>query len=259
MIQHSISFVGAGKVASVLCSKMYQAGYVIDLIVSHSENGARILSDACKASFSQSLIFSDSTKIIIVAVPDHQLISVLGEIKCKPQTLILHTAGSYGLEVFPEHIKLKGVFYPLQTFTKGRKADYNDIPFLLESADAKSSEVMKNLAESIGGKVHFADTEKRRKLHLCAVFVCNFTNYMLTCGKEIALESDISFEILLPLLKETISKAIDIGPENAQTGPALRNDKNTIEKHLELLSFSADLQKIYNDMTRSIMKYYNVK
>jgi len=259
MIQQNISFAGAGRLASALCIMMYKAGYVIDLIVSQSESGARVLSDSCKASCSQSLNFPDSTKIIVVAVPDHQLLSVLGKINCNPQTLVVHTAGSYGLEVFPEHIKQKGVFYPLQTFTINRKVDFIDIPFLIESSDIQSSEIMENLAESIGGKAHFVQVEQRRMLHLAAVFVCNFTNHILTGGKELALRSGFSFEILVPLLKETILKAIEIGPENAQTGPAVRNDNNTIEKQLELLSFSPDLQKIYNDMTRSIMKYYNVK
>jgi predicted short-subunit dehydrogenase-like oxidoreductase (DUF2520 family) len=96
-------------------------------------------------------------------------------------------------------------------------------------------------------------------LHLAAVFVSNFTNHMLTEGKEIAVKAGFSFEILEPLIKETIQKAIDSGPENSQTGPAVRNDKNTIEKHLELLSFSPDLQKIYVDMTKSIIEYYKDK
>ena len=82
---------------------------------------------------------------------------------------------------------------------------------------------------------------------------------MLTVGKEVALKAGFPFEILVPLLKETILKALDSGPENSQTGPALRNDQNTIEKHLELLSFSQALQKIYYEMTQSIMEYYKTK
>ena len=83
-------------------------------------------------------------------------------------------------------------------------------------------------------------------LHLAAVFVNNFTNHMLVQGREIALKAGFSFEILSPLIQETIAKALELGPENSQTGPAVRNDKNTIEKHLELLSFSPELPRIYN-------------
>ena len=125
-------------------------------------------------------------------------------LKCAPGTLVAHTAGSFGLDIFPEQIKQKGIFYPLQTFSKNRKVSFIDLPFLLESSDDESSEILKSLAESIGGKVHFVDTEQRRMLHLAAVFVCNFTNHMLTMGKDIALKAGFSFEILAPLIKETI-------------------------------------------------------
>jgi predicted short-subunit dehydrogenase-like oxidoreductase (DUF2520 family) len=256
MIQYNISFAGAGRVAGALCRELYHAGFRIDLIVSESEKNGRLLADSCKASWSPDLIFPDSTDIIIVAVPDHRLKSVLDNIICRPETLVAHTAGSFGLNIFPENIKRKGIIYPLQTFSKERKVVFRDLPFLLESSDNESSVILDSIAGSIGGKVHFVDTEHRRMLHLAAVFVCNFTNHMLTAGKEVALKAGLSFEVLEPLVKETFLKAMETGPENSQTGPAVRNDQNTIEKHLELLSFSPELQRIYSEMTRSIIKYY---
>jgi predicted short-subunit dehydrogenase-like oxidoreductase (DUF2520 family) len=93
-------------------------------------------------------------------------------------------------------------------------------------------------------------------LHASAVFVNNFTNFMLTEGKEIALKAGFPFEILEPLIKETISKALEKGPDSSQTGPAVRNDLNTIKKHMELLSFSPDLRKLYGEVTQSILKHY---
>lgn len=257
MYQNNISFAGAGRVAGALCKELFHSGFRIDKIVSETEASGKTLADTCKAKWTSDLLFPDSTKVIIVAVPDHRLINVLESIKCKPGTLVAHTAGSFGLDIFPERIKKKGIFYPLQTFSKNRNISFFDLPFLLEASDDESYEILKNLTESIGGNVHFVDTEQRRMLHLAAVFVCNFTNHLLTMGKEIALKTDLPFEILDPLIKETISKAIDSGPENSQTGPAIRNDQNTIEKHLELLSFSPELQRIYNEMTNSIIKYYS--
>jgi predicted short-subunit dehydrogenase-like oxidoreductase (DUF2520 family) len=256
MIQQNISFAGAGRVAGALCREMFHTGFKIDLIASESENNGRLLADSCKACWSPDLIFPDSTDVIIVSVPDHTLKSVLDKIRCRPETLVVHTAGSINIDVFPEQIKRKGILYPLQTFSKERKVVFKDLPFLLELSDKKSSAILENLIESIGGKVHFVDTEHRRMLHIAAVFVCNFTNHMLTEGKEVVLKAGFPFEVLGPLIKETISKAMDIGPENSQTGPAVRNDQNTIEKHLELLSFSPELQNIYSEMTRSIIKYY---
>ena len=257
MNQCRISFAGAGRVAGALCRELYNAGYKIDLIVSQKEINGHQLADSCNAKWSSDLIFPDTTNILIVAVPDKILKSVLGKIKCSKETLVAHTAGSFGLDIFPESIDKKAVFYPLQTFSKDRKIDFKNLPFLVESAENDSSELLKNLAESIGGKVHFVDTEHRKMLHLAAVFTCNFTNYMLTVGKEVTLKAGFSFDLLEPLIKETISKAIESGPENSQTGPAIRNDQNTIEKHLELLSFSPEFQMLYKELTLSILKYYH--
>ena len=257
MFQHNISFAGAGKVAAALCGKIYETGIKVDLIVSLTEERGRSLAESCEASWSSVPEFPSSTEIIIVAVPDHRLKSVLENLRCSADTLVVHTAGSFGLEVFPEHITKKGVFYPLQTFSRERKVDFTTLPFLLESSDSQSAAILEELAASIGGKTYFVSTEQRIMIHLAAVFICNFTNHMLTNGKQIADKAGVPFEIFFPLLRETMSKAMDIGPEKSQTGPAVRNDQNTIERHMDLLSFSPELKKIYREITMSIINYHN--
>jgi len=255
MIQYNISFLGAGNVGEALCREMYSSGHNIEIIVSESGRNGPSLADSCNAMWSNDYIFPQSTDIIIVSVPDHELKNVLDNISCRKDSLVAHTAGSIGLEVFPEKIIHRGVFYPLQTFSKGKKINFNGLPFLLESSDKESSLILEALVESVKGKAYFVDIEKRKVLHLAAVFVCNFTNHMLAVGKDISSISGLSFDLLFPLINETISKALDNGPENSQTGPAVRNDQNTIEKHLELLSFSPDLRRIYIEMTKSIITY----
>lgn len=254
--RYNISFAGAGRVGGAICRALFHTGFTIDMIASETEVRGKSLADSCNALWTSDLLFPDTTNVIIVTVPDHSLKSVLDSLMCRPGTLVVHTAGSIGLDVFPEKIKQKGIFYPLQTFSDNRNVNFKDLPFLLESSDDQSSEIMNKLAESIGAKVYFVDTEHRRMLHLAAVFVCNFTNHMLMEGKDVATRAGFSFDVLVPLINETISKALKIGPENSQTGPAVRNDQNTIEKHLELLSYSPELQRIYNEMTQSIIKYY---
>jgi predicted short-subunit dehydrogenase-like oxidoreductase (DUF2520 family) len=259
MDQNNISFAGAGQVATGLCKELFSIGYKIEIIVSENEESGRPLAESCNAIWSSDLVFPDSTKIIFVAVPDHKLELVLNSLKCNPEAIVAHTAGSFGLDIFPEYIKQKGIFYPLQTFSKNRTISFTGLPVLLESSDDNTTSILVKLAKSLSAKVQFVDTEHKRMLHVAAVFVSNFTNHMLTEGKEIAAKAGFTFEILEPLIKETVLKAIDSGPENSQTGPAIRNDKNTIEKHLELLSFSPGLQKIYIDMTQSIIDYYKDK
>lgn len=256
MIQFKISFAGAGKVAGALCMELYNKGHLIQQIVSRDEKGGRALAEKCDAGWSDSLDFLNSTEIIIVAVPDHSLKEVLGRIKCSKSTIVVHTAGSYGMEIFPENLKNRGVFYPLQTFSKERIADFKGIPVFIESSDEHTESLLKCLAESMGGSVHFSDTEHRKLLHVAAIFVSNFTNHMFTAGKEVASKAGFSFEVLKPLIHETVKKALELGPENSQTGPAVRYDINTIKKHLDLLSFSPELKDIYDKMTKTITQFY---
>jgi len=256
VIQLNISFAGAGKVAGILCREMYKAGCSIDLIVSESEKRGRPLADECNASWSDKLVFPDSTKVLIVAVPDSRLKQVLETVKCSPDTLVAHTAGSMGLDIFPERITRRGVFYPLQTFSSERRISLKDLPVFIEASDDQSSFLLNDLADYIMARKYFTDTEHRRLLHLAAVFVCNFTNHMLTEGKSLAFRAGFTFEELKPLIEETFLKAFEIGPENSQTGPAIRNDHNIIENHIELLSFDPGLQIIYKEISTSIINYY---
>jgi predicted short-subunit dehydrogenase-like oxidoreductase (DUF2520 family) len=256
MERYNVSFTGAGKVAGALVKVLHNTGFPIQRIVSkNSENGRR-LADFCRAEWSDELSFPASTNIIIVAVPDKQLKVVLKNLNCSPETLVVHTAGSLGLEVFPVSIKRKGVWYPLQTFSKERNIEFPDLPFFLEASDNKSLEVLKFLTGAIGGKAWEINASQRKILHVAAVFVNNFTNHMLTTGKEIALSAGLPFDVFEPLIKETFSKALELGPEKSQTGPAIRNDFNTIDNHLNLLSFSTETKNIYKEVTQSIIHYY---
>lgn len=257
MTRYNLSFAGAGRVAGSLCREMHHAGHKILQIVSPTEKNGKTLADSCKATWSSTLEFKDSNDIIIVAVPDARIKEVLAELICNESAVVVHTAGSFGLEIFPPNILKAGILYPLQTFSQDRKTEFNGLPFLLESADKDACSKMENLAVSIGGNVRFVDAARRRIIHLSAVFACNFTNFMLTASKDISSRAGITFEIFEPLIKETISKALENGPEKSQTGPAVRNDLNTIEKHLDLLSFSPDLQNIYRDVTKAISEFYN--
>ena len=242
--------------ASALCMELFSKGYRIEKIVSRSEAG-EALARKCGAVWSDTAEFSETTDIIFVAISDRNIGEALEKLKCSPNTIAAHTAASFGLDIFPEKIKRKAVFYPLQTFSYDRKIDFNGLPVFIESSDSAVSTVMVGVAESIGSKIFFADSQSRKALHLAAVIVCNFVNHLLVRGKEIAIKSGFSFEELKPLIAETIAKAFDNEPEKSQTGPAERNDKITIAKHLEMLSFDDDLKRIYNDISTSIINYHN--
>jgi predicted short-subunit dehydrogenase-like oxidoreductase (DUF2520 family) len=255
--QFKISFAGAGNVTGALCRELHKKKHLIEHIVSRKEYSGSALAKLCEATWSDDFVFPESSEIIIVAVPDHSLSDVLGKIKCNDAAVVVHTAGSIGLDIFPSRLKYNGVLYPLQTFSPERKPDIFSVPFFIEASDDITLNTIRTLAESLTKSVYLSDSEHRRLLHLSAVFISNFTNHMLTAGKDISEKAGFSFEVLRPLILETLSKAIEKGPENSQTGPAMRHDLNTVERHLDLLSFSPELKNIYEVISRSIINYYN--
>lgn len=254
-----ISFAGAGRVASGLCRELFRLDYPVDMVVSLTEKSGKALAGSVAAAWSQNLTFPETTGLIIVAVPDNKLESVLSSIDCSNKTAVVHTAGSYGLDAFPGKIMKKGVFYPLQTFSHERDLNFSEIPFLLESNDESTREMIHEIASALSRNVSFVDVGKRRLIHLSAIFVSNFTNFMFTAGNEIAHKAGFNLKILEPLIKETVSKALDMGPQRSQTGPAFRNDTITIEKHLRLLSSTPELSELYKSVTQSIIDYYKSK
>lgn len=253
---YKISFIGAGKVATALCRQFFSKGFRIQKIVSPTGSRGKALARSCNADWSQSAVFNSNEDFIIAAVPDDRLPRILNGIKCPSETIVAHTAGSLGLDVFPPFLKHTGVFYPLQTFSENRSVSFSELPFLLEASDPVVLKKLSNMAEITGARVFVTSTGQRAMLHLAAVFACNFTNHMLTAGKMISGKAGFSYDVLKPLVLETIKKAIENSPENSQTGPAYRNDTGTIKRHIDLLSFSPELQEIYRDITQSIIKFY---
>ncbi len=251
-----IVIIGAGRVGSALGRALHTQGNTILKIVSRSAEKAAALASEFGCEHGNELLIPMDSDVVILAVNDDALRNVLGELKVPRKTVVAHTAGSVDLGVFDIGISNHGVFYPLQTFTRGRKYDFTSIPLFIEANNDYSEKLLRSLALSLSNKVFSLDSDKRKYLHLAAVFSCNFVNHMYCAGEVITTRAGMDFNVLIPLLRETMDKASDMGPEKSQTGPAVRNDKNTIEKHLELLSFSPDLQKIYRVITDSIIKKY---
>ena len=154
--------------------------------------------------------------------------------------------------------KNRGVFYPLQTFTKGRVLGFRDIPICIEARTNTGLEQLKQLAQSISRSILIVDSGKRKKIHLAAVFCNNFSNHLFHIGKTICESENLPFDLLKPLLLETVEKLGTLSPFEAQTGPARRNDITSIKKHEELLAKNA-YQKIYAIMSESIQKTYEKK
>lgn len=184
--------------------------------------------------------------ITIIAVSDDAIAEVSSKIK---NSFVVHTSGACSINEL-KNTTNKGVFYMLQTFSKEKEVNFYEIPFCLEIKHKKDKQLLEKVAKSIGKKVYSINYEQRKALHIAAVFVNNFTNHIYKIGNDICKEYNVPFEILYPLIKETVSKIETLSPEKAQTGPAVRNDIKTIYNHLDLLN--KEQQEIYTILTKSI-------
>jgi predicted short-subunit dehydrogenase-like oxidoreductase (DUF2520 family) len=150
-----------------------------------------------------------------------------------------------------------GVFYPLQSISSNRKISFKHVPICIEASDKSTLSIVEELASIISKNIHVTTSVQRKKLHLAAVIVNNFTNHLYHLAFEYLNKENISPELLYTLMEETTAKAIELNPHEAQTGPAKRKDKETIKAHKELLKKNPDLQNIYNLLTESIIKTYH--
>ncbi len=194
----------------------------------------------------------ESADIYLLAVSDSAISELSQTINFPEGAVVAHTAGSTSIEAIDEGLN-RAVFYPLQTFTKGRRVDFSKIPIFIEASNAEALEDLRELGEQLSDSVQCADSEQRRALHLSAVFVCNFVNAMFIAGEEIVSSSALPFETLKPLIEECCAKAIDVGsPRKVQTGPAVRGDQTTMLRHCEMLQGREDLKMIYQNISKYI-------
>jgi predicted short-subunit dehydrogenase-like oxidoreductase (DUF2520 family) len=191
--------------------------------------------------------------VYVVAVKDAVLADVVRQLcKGRAARVFLHTAGSMPMQVFEGLAAHYGVFYPMQTFSKERALDFSRIPIFLEGSDPVALGVARTLAESVSRQVVELSGEGRRRLHLAAVFACNFANHCYELASEVLQEQGLPFSVMQALVDETAAKVSELSPRQAQTGPAVRYDQNVMEAQLSLLADRPLAQQIYRLMSKSI-------
>lgn len=255
MEKYRVVILGSGNVATHLAKAIDKSHDVVQIYsrnMEHADSLAKGLRD-CKATTTINNLTTDAD-IYIVAISDDSIKDVISSM---PQVggIIAHTSGSVGMETFPQG-SASGVFYPLQTFSKDTEVNITEVPFFLEASDPKTMQKLESLASSLSRKVYKADSQQRKALHIAAVFACNFVNHLFDISAEILKEKGYVLDILAPLIEATVAKALEIGPHDAQTGPARRGNTLTINKHLE--SLDNGKQKIYNLLTQSIIDSYKI-
>lgn len=245
-----IAIIGSGNVAQHLITafKNSKNVEVIQVYARHTQELEKIVA--------KSIIINDisllaKADMYLIAVTDKAITSV-SSLFPFTNRLVVHTSGSAKLQELDSKNR-RGVFYPLQTFTKNKPIDFKTIPLCLESEHDTDYNIMNEVAQSISHKVYSISSKQRQALHVAAVFVNNFVNQLYQIGHDICIEHQISFDLLKPLIQETAHKIMTASPTLAQTGPAQRNDQNTIDKHVSFLKNHVH-QNIYINITKAIQQ-----
>jgi len=252
-----VTIIGAGNVAWHLAPALDNCGYAIRNVYNRtSSSGKQLVKKLYNANLLESLDFSKlHTPLFILCVSDDAIDEIISEIVIPENSLLVHTSGSKPMDILENAAAYQtGVFYPLQSFSKTRKADFQLVPILVEGSNNEAQSVLFQMAASISKTVQNTSSEKRKQIHLAAVFASNFTNHMLTAANQVMKKNELDFDLLKPLVIETINKALEMGPENALTGPARREDFQTLDSHLDMLD--DDLKILYQTVTQHILDHY---
>lgn len=246
----TVTILGAGNVASHLY-KAFNDAKAVTVKQWYNRTYSAISSYANEVDCIDDLNQLKDADIYIMAVSDDSIASLSRALPFENR-LVAHTSGSVSIHDLDKKNQ-RAVFYPLQTFSKDAELDFSEIPICIEVTEKENLQFMKDLAEALGCTPYKITTEQRQTLHLSAVFVNNFTNQLYRIAHEISDAKSINFDILKPLIMETARKVQHMSPYMAQTGPAKRNDKKTIKRHLKLLE-NEEHKAIYELLTASIKK-----
>ena len=247
-----IVIIGAGNVAFHLIKSITNSGH--QLVQIYNRTIENIKESTKKIPLSDSIggIYPNAD-IYIICVKDNAIEEIANQLKMNNK-LVLHTSGNRTMDILQNSSSNYGIFYPIQSFTKEIPLNFKKVPIIIEANNAEALEMLKSFSESISERVIEMDLEKRQKLNIAGVFVNNFTNHLYHLMDEYLEKESIDFSILHPIIQNTVDKIKIKSPRACQTGPAIRNDLETIENQKKILEKEIDLLKIYNEFTQGIMK-----
>lgn len=247
-----IVMLGSGAVATHLGKALYGQGHRILQVYSRNLQHASTLSGQVEAeALDQLSKLNPKADLYIISVSDQ---AIAGLVDALPQTLacVVHTSGSTDIGVLEGRFSSWGVLYPLQTFSIQRDVDFSKIPILLEGDRPETESFLKLYMEELSRQVQLVESQQRGILHVAAVLACNFSNHLYALAQNLLEDHQLTFDLIRPLIQETAEKALQHAPASVQTGPAIRQDRNTMERHMVLLANRPDLQQLYKYLSESI-------
>jgi predicted short-subunit dehydrogenase-like oxidoreductase (DUF2520 family) len=252
----NIVIIGSGNLATNLALALNEAGKNIICIYSRSLKNARILGMQCHTKFTNRIEELPKSDLYIIATNDSSIKEICEKLTDN-QGIVVHTSGSIPISVFSNQIKNYGVFYPLMTFSKHSQISFNGIPICLEASSSGVFIALYKLANSISKNIVEISSEKRKFLHLAAVFACNFTNLNYSIAEDLLNRHQLSFDLLKPLILETARKTEQSLPSENQTGPAFREDFDIMKEQTESLNQIPEYKAMYDLLSKLIISIRN--
>lgn len=252
-IRH-IVLIGAGNMATVLGKALQQAGLDISQVFNRTLSSAKELAMVLSCHYTDQLdqLYQEAD-LYLLCVSDQAIESLLPQLRFLEDKLIAHTSGATPGSVFETHFSRYGVFYPLQSLSKSQAIEWSQVPFCIDAKEESDLVKLEQLAQQLSQHVYRIDDQQRSLLHVAAVFVNNFSNHLYHLMDQWLRDEEIPFDLLRPLILGGAQKIQDLSPREAQTGPAIRADLNTIRRHMEILQEKRpELVELYKILTESI-------
>lgn len=249
----SIDLIGSGNVATQLALELHQSGITIEHIYVRNLERGSMLAKTVGTNLALIEDIPASGPPMILSVSDDAIEEVSFQIPTRRK--VAHTSGAVSLNALQQ--STKAVFYPLQSFSKTKKTDWSKLPILIESNSTDFAAELEGLGKVLTKNVQQLNSEQRKKLHIAAVMVNNFSNHLYFLAEQLLNSSNMELDLLKPLIAETAAKLDSMSAYAAQTGPAKRKDVHTINNHLRILSENSEIQEIYALLTESILKHHD--
>lgn len=251
----NISIIGIGNVGTALARRLHQKGHqIIQLFSRHYEKAAALAQELNAEPCTELPKIRLGADIYLLAVHDDAIAEV-ANILSVAEAIVAHTSGATPMDVFEGKTNNYGVFYPLQTFSSAHPPDFEELPICIAANSEQTMEILTQLAESICPNVYKITEQQRQSLHVAAVFVNNFTNHLFAVANEICDKQGVDFDILKPLIRQTVRKIEKAAPKAVQTGPAARGDQGTIQRHIQWLQTNEpNYEYLYKALTESVLR-----
>jgi predicted short-subunit dehydrogenase-like oxidoreductase (DUF2520 family) len=250
-----VIIIGSGNVATVMGSSIVSAGHSVLQVAARNAAAAAELAAQWGCGYTTRWeAIEPSADVYIVSLSDRALPELNAELRL-PGRLVVHTAGAAPLSALASVSERHGVLYPLQSLRKEVRP-FPEFPLLIDAARPEDLSLLDGFAGTIARQVQRADDALRLKLHVAAIFANNFTNYLYTLSADFCRQEGIDGTLLLPLIRETAERVERYDPRSVQTGPAIRGDRATMERHLEVLAKYHNMSELYRIISGQISDYY---